>query len=100
MPRFSRINPIAGLSRLFSKRALMELLKSCAKVVVIGAYGYVTLRDVYPTLLATSYMEPSYTGFQVGKLMVQLGLRIAGMLGIIAVIDYSISVKSSWTISR
>lgn len=88
MPRFSRINPIAGLSRLFSKRALVELLKSCAKVVVIGAYGYVTLRDVYPSLLATSYMEPSYTGFQVGRLMVQLGLRIAGMLGIIAVMDY------------
>jgi len=88
MPRLSRINPIAGLSRIFSKRALVELLKSCAKVVVIGAYGYVTLRDVYPTLVATSYMAPSQIGFQAGKLMVQLGLRIAGVLGIIAVMDY------------
>lgn len=88
MPRFSRINPIAGLSRIFSWRALMELMKSCAKVVVIGVYGYITLRDVYPALLATSYMEPSHTGFQIGRLMVQLGLRIAGMLGIIAIMDY------------
>ena len=88
VPKFSRINPIAGLSRIFSKRALIELLKSCAKVAVIGLYGYVTLRSVYPSLLATSYMAPSHVGFQVGGLMVQLGLRIAGMLGIIAIIDY------------
>jgi flagellar biosynthetic protein FlhB len=88
IPQFSRINPIAGLSRIFSKRALMELLKSCAKVVVIGLYGYVTLRNVYPTLVVTSYMEPSQIGFQVGRLMVQLGLRIAGLLGIIAIMDY------------
>jgi len=39
-------------------------------------------------LVATSYMAPSQIGFQAGKLMVQLGLRIAGVLGIIAVMDY------------
>ncbi|HXL04573.1 MAG TPA: flagellar biosynthesis protein FlhB [Bacillota bacterium] len=88
MPRFSRINPIAGLGRLFSGRTLVELLKSCAKVAVIGLYGYVTLRDIYPHLLATSYMEPSYVGFQIGAFMVRLGLRMAVLLGVIAVIDY------------
>lgn len=88
MPRLSRINPIAGLGRIFSGRALMELLKSCAKTAVIGFYGYWTLRDVYPALLATSYIEPHHVVFQIGGLMIRLGLRIAGLLGIIAVIDY------------
>jgi flagellar biosynthetic protein FlhB len=88
IPRLSRINPIAGLGRIFSGRALMELLKSCVKTAVIGFYGYLTLRDVYPALLATSYIEPHHIAFQIGGLMIRLGLRIAGLLGIIAVIDY------------
>lgn len=87
-PRFSRVNPIEGLNRIFSKRALMELLKSCLKVVVIGFYGYITLRDMYPVLLATSYMEPANVGFQISGLMVNLGLRIGGLLAVIAIMDY------------
>jgi len=38
-PKFERINPLKGLARLFSARSAVELLKTLAKVVVLGAVG-------------------------------------------------------------
>jgi len=37
LPDLSRINPMAGLGRMFSSRSLVELLKGVTKLVVVGA---------------------------------------------------------------
>lgn len=42
-PKFSRIDPIKGLQRMFSLNALVELVKSIAKVLVVGAMAVVML---------------------------------------------------------
>ena len=39
-PRFSRLNPINGIKRLFSLSALIELLKSSVKLFIIGYIAY------------------------------------------------------------
>ncbi|MGB9682390.1 MAG: flagellar biosynthesis protein FlhB [bacterium] len=39
-PELSRINPLAGFKRIFSKRSLVELLKSIAKIAILGVLGY------------------------------------------------------------
>lgn len=36
LPKLSRISPLAGLKRMFGMKSLVELLKSWAKVIVIG----------------------------------------------------------------
>lgn len=56
-PQLSRIDPIAGLGRLFSKQALLEMLKAVAKVVVIGYFAYQALRARMPSMLMTAYMD-------------------------------------------
>jgi flagellar biosynthetic protein FlhB len=38
-PRFSKLNPITGFTRLFSKHQLVEALKACALALVLGAIG-------------------------------------------------------------
>tara|TARA_B100001059_G_C17797623_1_gene564037 strand:- start:450 stop:1577 length:1128 start_codon:yes stop_codon:yes gene_type:complete len=42
MPKFSKINPISGIKRIFSTRSIVELIKSTVKVLVIFGilYGY------------------------------------------------------------
>jgi flagellar biosynthesis protein FlhB len=35
-PKFSKINPLKGFGRLFSKQSLMELVKSLLKLLIIG----------------------------------------------------------------
>ncbi|MDE6435323.1 MAG: flagellar biosynthesis protein FlhB [Lachnospiraceae bacterium] len=39
-PKFSKMNPINGVKRMFSLNTLMELLKSIVKVLVIGYIAY------------------------------------------------------------
>ncbi len=40
-PKFSRINPAAGIKRMFSVKALMELLKAIGKVFVVAMAAYI-----------------------------------------------------------
>jgi len=42
-PDFSKVNPFAGIKRLFSRQALAELVKSLIKVGVVGWIGYAAL---------------------------------------------------------
>ena len=87
-PRLSRIDPAAGMARIFSGRALAELVKSCAKVFIVGYYGYVTLRQDYPTLVATGAMEPGQILATVGNLALRLGFRVGIALAVLAALDY------------
>jgi len=56
-PQLSRVDPIGGLGRLFSKQALLEMLKAVAKVLVIGYFAYQAIRARVPALLMTAYMD-------------------------------------------
>ena len=45
-PKFSKISPLTGIKRLFSTQGLAELLKSLAKLAIIGLIGYFTFVDL------------------------------------------------------
>ena len=55
-PKLSRLNPIEGFKRMFSGRALVELLKACASIAVIGYVSYNFLKGEMPTVIKTSDM--------------------------------------------
>lgn len=40
MPKFDRINPISGFKRVFSKRTLIDLVKSIIKITILGVVAY------------------------------------------------------------
>jgi flagellar biosynthetic protein FlhB len=60
-PKFSRMNPISGIKRVFfSLNALVELLKSILKIAVVFWLVYGTIRDLIsaaPDLLGTGLDE-------------------------------------------
>ncbi|HEX5842461.1 MAG TPA: flagellar biosynthesis protein FlhB [Pseudomonas sp.] len=56
-PKFSRMNPLAGLKRMFSLQALVELLKALAKFVLILLVGVAVLSAFRDDLLAIAH-EP------------------------------------------
>ncbi|MFN9526857.1 MAG: flagellar biosynthesis protein FlhB [Pseudomonadaceae bacterium] len=51
-PKFSKLNPITGLGRIFSAQNWSELLKSIIKVLVLLGVGYVLVRAALPDLIA------------------------------------------------
>lgn len=45
--RWDRLNPVEGFKRLFSAHAMVELIKSIVKFVIIGYVGYALLKPLY-----------------------------------------------------
>lgn len=52
MPQFNRLNPLAGIKRMFSMRAVVELLKALAKFGIVAVVAVMVLWKDTPALLA------------------------------------------------
>jgi flagellar biosynthetic protein FlhB len=50
-PDLMKLNPLKGLSRLFSKQSLVELLKAIFKCLIIGGVAFSTIRNELPQIL-------------------------------------------------
>ncbi len=86
-PQFSRMNPIAGIGRMFSARGLIELVKGIAKVGVVGVIGWVLLKALTPQLMGLS-SEPVGNAIGHSASLAAYSLLILCMgLAIIAAID-------------
>jgi flagellar biosynthetic protein FlhB len=83
----SRINPIAGIKRIFSLHGLIELAKSIAKTLVVGAAGYWLLTRHVGTLFGLAAMDPRSAAGEVGRLFLLAIAVLAGSLLVIALID-------------
>jgi flagellar biosynthetic protein FlhB len=44
-PNFTKLNPVTGVKRLISLKALIELVKGVLKLLVVGGIAYLMLRD-------------------------------------------------------
>ncbi|MGB4505071.1 MAG: flagellar biosynthesis protein FlhB [Syntrophaceticus sp.] len=87
-PKLERINPISGFKRIFSKRALVELVKSIVKVVMVGYLVYSTIRaniTLFPLLIDMSICDAIT---EIGVLSSNIVLRIGLLLLLIAGLDY------------
>lgn len=51
-PKFSRLNPLSGVKRMFGPQGIWQLLKSLAKLAVLSAVTYYSVRQLVPTLMA------------------------------------------------
>jgi flagellar biosynthetic protein FlhB len=87
-PKLENINPLSGFKRMFSKRALMELIKALLKVILIGVIVYLTLKDNLENLLYLFYMEISQSFNFVANIVFDLAKNAVGAYFIIGVIDY------------
>jgi flagellar biosynthetic protein FlhB len=58
-PDFDRVNPVAGLKRLFSRRLLFELVKGLLKLALFGYALYAILQALLPLLLGLAQTDPA-----------------------------------------
>jgi flagellar biosynthetic protein FlhB len=57
-PKFERIDPIKGLKRMFALRALIELIKSIAKFLLVGAVAVLVIWLELDELLRLGLTDP------------------------------------------
>ncbi len=87
-PQLNRLNPISGFQRLFSKRSLVELIKSLFKVTIIGYFVYTYIaKEIHglPNLIKVSLTE---SFIQAANLVVNLVFQICMVMLVLAALDY------------
>ncbi len=75
-PKFSKINPISGFKKIFSKDKLVELVIEVVKIAIIAFISYDTLKDEWGTLLKLYDISLIKAVVLTGDIILNLGLRI------------------------
>ncbi len=86
-PKFSKLNPISGMKKIFSARKLFELGKSILKLAVMAVVIYSFFTGRTESLFLLYDMPLSQAIGLMGNLIISLGLRIAAAYMVIAFID-------------
>ncbi|NLZ53294.1 MAG: flagellar biosynthesis protein FlhB [Thermoanaerobacteraceae bacterium] len=87
-PKLERLNPLEGLKRIFSRRSLIELVKSIFKIVVIAYVVYTVIiknRNLFPLMLDMS-LDDSLS--LILGIAFDVGIKAAITLLILAFFDY------------
>lgn len=88
-PKMSKMNPVSGIKRIFSVRSLMELLKSAAKIGIIGYLVINTLKKKMGLIFLLYDISLQEAIVLLGDTIISLGIKIAGFYMIIAFADYA-----------
>ncbi|BHH83385.1 flagellar biosynthesis protein FlhB [Desulforhopalus sp. 52FAK] len=87
-PDFSKMNPISGMARFFSKKSLLEVVKSVLKVILIGYLGYSTvLNNFQEALILVDVSVVAAISF-LGRIALIIFAKICAILIFLAFIDY------------
>ncbi len=87
--KFDRINPINGFQRLFSKKALVEVIKGIFKFAVVMSITYMVMRDNLGQFLGFLHSEVG-AGLVFGKYLIfKLGYSVLLGLGVVALADFA-----------
>ncbi|MBU0665458.1 MAG: flagellar biosynthesis protein FlhB [Proteobacteria bacterium] len=88
MPDFSKLDPIAGMGRLFSKRSLVESIKSIAKITLIGWIAFSTVLAKFNEALILVDTSTSATMIFLAKTAGLILSKVCGLLILLAFIDF------------
>lgn len=87
-PKFSKLSPLKGFKRIFSSNSLVELIKSFAKLLVIGYMVYSYLKGRAGQIFLLYDITLNQAIGLVGEIVVDLGIRIAAVYMVIAFLDF------------
>ena len=86
--KLDKLNPINGFGRIFSKRSLVELVKSFFKILVIGFFLY---RFIHEQLLAMPqfmFFDLTTSLALVAEIIFQMAFIVIGVIMVMAFCDY------------
>ena len=85
--KFEKLNPVAGLKRIFAWRGLMELAKSVAKFLLVGTVGVVLLWTYSDHFVGFGYQSPRQALANAGQILAWSFFALSAVLIVVAVID-------------
>jgi flagellar biosynthetic protein FlhB len=87
-PKPSKINPVQGLQRMISKRSLVELAKSIAKIIIIGWAAYSTLKGSFMKIIPFMYQDKGIILPLMGQESLRLVIKCFWVIALLAILDF------------
>ena len=87
-PKFSKINPMSGFKRMFSKDSLFELVKSIAKIGVIMYVAYTSVEDHQDELFLLYDIPLLQVIILIGSIVIDLCMKMAIVYLVVGVADW------------
>ncbi|WP_419569546.1 flagellar biosynthesis protein FlhB [Rheinheimera sp.] len=85
--KWSKLNPVSGLKRMFGMQAMVELLKSVSKVLVIGGLTYALLSTYFDDIMTLSMMSTPDDIYAAAEILAWVFFGICCSVVVIAMID-------------
>lgn len=87
-PSFGKLNPINGFKNMFSKKALVELVKNLIMISIVIYIAYSYISSNFDKIMQVGNLYLPTLGVEVKSLIVGLFVKICILLVVIAVVDY------------
>lgn len=83
----NKLNPLKGFGRLFNKTALVELVKSFLKLLIIGFIAYRVLRDETENITLLAEADVAMIVSYMGHVAFKIVTHTCGIMLIISILD-------------
>ncbi len=87
--KLDNLNPINGFGRIFSKRSLVEMFKSLFKILVIGFFLYLYLKDEIPFMPYFINYDLEYSLAEIADKIFTMAFQVIGVIMVLAIADYA-----------
>ncbi len=86
-PKLEKLNPIAGAKNIFSKKQLVEMIKSTLKISIAAYVVYGAVRDALAEVVLSVRGDASMTMHVLGDLVFQVSVRVGILFAVFAIFD-------------
>ncbi len=87
--KLSKLNPINGFGRLFSKRSLVELVKSLFKIAVVGFFLFNYLEDEIPFVPNYIFLDLITCLAKMADLIFGMAFQVIGVIILLGILDFA-----------
>ncbi len=88
-PKLSKINPVEGFKRLFSRRSVESLLRDIIKIIVVAWIGYAATKGLLNDVLGMADAAPGQIMSFTGMTVFNVAMKILIGYCVIALLDYA-----------
>jgi flagellar biosynthesis protein FlhB len=88
-PKFNRLNPITGMRRFVSIRALVEFIKSLLKIIIVTYIVYTTMRGRWEDMMNLFFLTPVGITMAMAELIGIVWFRITLAMIVLGILDYA-----------
>lgn len=87
-PKFEKLNILKGLKRMFGMKSLVQLIRDVLKLLVVGFVAYKVIASEFEGFFKLADMTVSQVAGAIGKLSLELALKVGAIIFVIAILDY------------